>query len=67
MNESVFFCALAPVVLLFLDDFHQFNSKSDRLLQNAFFHLKQWRGVVTRYAKNISSFLAAVHVRGLAL
>jgi transposase len=36
-------------------------------VENAFPHLKQWRGIATRYAKNTSSFLAAVHVRCIAL
>ncbi|MEC9357937.1 MAG: IS5/IS1182 family transposase, partial [Pseudomonadota bacterium] len=26
-------------------------------------HLKQWRGIATRYAKNLSSFLAAAQIR----
>jgi transposase len=29
------------------------------LVENAFLHLKQWRGIAIRYAKNLSSFLAA--------
>jgi transposase len=29
------------------------------LVENAFLHLKQWRGTATRYAKRASSFLAA--------
>ena len=37
------------------------------LVENAFLHLKRWRGIATRYAKNTASFLAAVHVRCLAL
>ncbi len=37
------------------------------LVENAFLHLKRWRGIATRYAKNASSFLAAVHIRCLAL
>ena len=37
------------------------------LVENAFPHLKRWRGIATRYAKNTASFLAAVHVRCLAL
>ncbi len=37
------------------------------LVENAFLHLKRWRGIATRYAKNLSSFLAAVHVRCIAL
>jgi len=36
-------------------------------VENAFLHLKRWRGIATRYAKNSASFLAAVHIRCLAL
>src|SRR5574338_281431 len=41
--------------------------KLRHLIKNAFLHLKRWRGIATRYAKNSSSFLAAVHIRCLAL
>ena len=37
------------------------------LVENAFLLLKQWRGIATRYAKNASSFLAAVHIRCIAI
>ena len=37
------------------------------LVENAFLHLKRWRGIATRYAENLSSFLAAVHIRCIAL
>ena len=37
------------------------------LVENAFLALKQWRGIATRYAKNASSFLAAVHIRCIAI
>jgi transposase len=37
------------------------------LIENAFLHLKRWRGIATRYAKNTASFLAAVQIRCLAL
>lgn len=35
------------------------------LVENAFLHLKRWRGIATRYAKNASSFLAVVQIRCL--
>jgi transposase len=41
--------------------------KLRHLLENAFLHLKRWRGIATRYAKNTASFLAAVHIRCIAL
>lgn len=33
------------------------------LVENAFLHLKRWRGLATRYAKKASSFLAIVQIR----
>jgi transposase len=41
--------------------------KLRHLVENAFLHLKQWRGIATRYARNAASFLAAVQIRYLAL
>ena len=41
--------------------------KIRHLVENAFLHLKQWRGVATRYAKRSTSFLAACQIRALAL
>ena len=41
--------------------------KLRHLVENAFLHLKRWRGIATRYAKNAASFLAAVHIRCIAL
>ncbi len=41
--------------------------KLRHLVENAFLHLKRWRGISTRYAKNTASFLAAVHIRCIAL
>jgi transposase len=41
--------------------------KLRHLAENAFLHLKQWRGIATRYAKNTASFLAAVQIRCIAI
>ena len=41
--------------------------KLRHLVENAFLHLKQWRGIATRYAKRASSFLAIVQIRCLHL
>jgi transposase len=41
--------------------------KLRHLVENAILHLKRWRGIATRYAKNASSFLAAVQIRCLIL
>ena len=40
--------------------------KMRHLVENAFLRLKEWRGIATRYAKNASSFLAAVQIRCVA-
>ena len=37
--------------------------KHRHLIENAFLHLKRWRSVATRYAKNIHSFLAIIQIR----
>jgi len=36
-------------------------------VENAFLHRKGWRGIATRYAKNLASFLAAAQIQYLAL
>ncbi|KAG0178078.1 hypothetical protein DFQ28_003966, partial [Apophysomyces sp. BC1034] len=36
-------------------------------VENAFLHLKQWRGIATRYAKRLDSFVAAAQIRCLTL
>ena len=41
--------------------------KLRQLVENAFLHLKRWRGIATRYAKNTASFLAAVQIRCIDL
>lgn len=41
--------------------------KHRHLVENAFMHLKRWRGIATRYAKNTVSFLVAVQIRCIAL
>ena len=33
------------------------------LVENAFLRMKEWRGIATRYAKRMSSFLAFVQIR----
>lgn len=37
------------------------------LAENAFLHLKRWRGIATRYAKTFSAFAVAVQIRCIAL
>jgi transposase len=41
--------------------------KLRHLVENAFLHLKRWRGIATRYAKRVTSFVAAVQIRCLAI
>ena len=41
--------------------------KIRHLVENAFLHLKRWRGVATRYAKTTASFMAAVQIRCIDL
>ncbi|ETZ06946.1 transposase [Holospora obtusa F1] len=41
--------------------------KLRHLVENAFLHLKRWRGTASRYAKNVRSFLAALKIRCIAL
>ena len=37
------------------------------LVENCFEQLKEWRGVATRYAKKVASYLAICQIRALAL
>ena len=48
-------------------DYDEHLYRHRHLVENAFLHIKQWRGVATRYAKNLASFLAAVQIRCLTL
>ena len=48
-------------------DYDKYLYKLRHLVENAFLHLKRWRGVATRYAKTTSSFIAAVRIRCIAL
>jgi transposase len=41
--------------------------KLRHLVENAFLLLKRWRGIATRYARNTSSFVAAVQIRCIAI
>ena len=48
-------------------DYDKYIYKLRHLVENAFLHLKRWRGIASRYAKNTASFLAAVQIRCIAL
>jgi transposase len=46
-------------------DYDKYLYKIRHLVENIFLRLKEWRGIATRYAKNASSYLAAVKIRCL--
>ena len=48
-------------------DYDQYLYKFRHLVENAFLHLKRWRGINTRYAKHAKSFLAAIQIRSMVL
>ena len=48
-------------------DYDKHLYRQRHLVENAFLHLKRWRGIATRYAKRLSSFLAAAQIRCLVL
>ena len=50
-----------------LRDYDKYIYRLRHLVENAFLHLKKWRGIATRYAKNVPSFVAAVQIRCIAL
>lgn len=48
-------------------EYDKYLYKLRHLVENAFLSIKRWRGIATRYAKNASSFLAAVQIRCIFL
>jgi transposase len=48
-------------------DYDKHLYKIRHLVENAFLHLKRWRGIATRYAKNTHSFIATVQIRYMML
>ena len=48
-------------------EYDKYLYKLRHLVENAFLHLKRWRGIATRYAKKASSFLALIQIRCLVL
>jgi len=48
-------------------DYDRHLYKLRHLVENAFLHLKRWRGIATRYAKNTASFVAAIQIRCIAI
>ena len=47
-------------------EYDEYLYKVRHLVENAFLHLKRWRGIATRYAKTTASFVAAVQIRCIA-
>ena len=48
-------------------DYDRYLYKLRHLVENAFLHLKRWRGIATRYAKNTASFVAVIQIRCIAI
>ena len=48
-------------------EYDEYLYKIRHLVENAFLHLKRWRGIATRYAKTTASFLAALQIRCIVL
>ena len=48
-------------------EYDKYLYKLRHLVENAFLAIKRWRGIATRYAKNKSSFLAAMQIRCILL
>ena len=48
-------------------EYDKYLYKLRHLVENAFLHLKRWRGIATRYAKKVSSFLSLVQIRCIVL
>jgi transposase len=41
--------------------------KLRHIIENTFLRMKDWRGIATRYAKNVKSFFASVQIRCIML
>ena len=48
-------------------DYDKYLYKLRHLVENCFLALKRWRGIATRYAKTSDAFIAAVHIRCIAI
>ena len=48
-------------------EYDKYLYKIRHLVENAFLHLKRWRGIATHYAKTTASFMAAIQIRCIAL
>ena len=48
-------------------EYDEYLYKMRHLVENAFLHLKRWRGIATRYAKHTASFAAAIQIKSIEL
>ena len=48
-------------------EYNKYLYRLRHLVENAFLILKRWRGIATRYAKTSDVFIAAIHVRCIAV
>lgn len=48
-------------------DYDKYLYKLRYWVENCFLALKRWRGITTRYTKITDAFIAAVHVRCIAI
>ena len=48
-------------------DYDKYIYRMRHLVENAFLNLKRWRGIATRYAKTLASFVAFVQIRCIAI
>jgi len=48
-------------------EYDKYLYKLRHLVENAFLHMKSWRGLATRYAKKLDSFTAIVQIRCIAM
>ncbi len=48
-------------------EYDRYLYKVRHLVENAFLHLKRWRGIATRYVKRSDFFLASVQIRYMSL
>ena len=48
-------------------DYDRYLYRMRHLVENAFLALKRWRGIATRYAKTLDAFIAAIHIRCIAI
>ena len=65
-NQIIAYAADAGMNIV-IREYDRYLYRLRHLVENAFLHLKRWRGIATRYAKTTTSFLAAVQIRCIAI